>query len=221
MNELPEFIYLFYITGPLENKDFYDWLYHDKISISPDGTICSEKLDDTDDEQEIFFYGYTTSKKIAKDFIRERNPKKIRGIKKSMNEYFSDPSEFEKFEREFRICKIIRKDLITRNYSNPKDFSNIQLCVTEFESEFISTSFEGLDDRWHNAYLEIPNVDIIFGCLTKKLKNHLVNIGFIDFIKYIKILYSSTEGDVPGAYMDEFQIFFDYFKELFIGGETE
>ena len=69
MNELPEFIYLFYITGPLENKDFYDWLYHDKISISPDGTICSEKLDDTDDEQEITTRSDDEIRQIRNDLL--------------------------------------------------------------------------------------------------------------------------------------------------------
>ena len=65
------------------------------------------------------------------------------------------------------------------------------------------------------------HIDMIFGCLTNKAKRNLLNAGIIDFIKYIKILYTTTSEDIPGSYMDEFKIFFDYFKELFIGGEAE
>lgn len=222
MNNLPEYIYLFYIVGVIENEEFYDWLYHDKISTSPDGEICTDIVGD-DPEEDIFFYAYTTSKKIAKDFISERNPKKIRGIRKSIVEYFSDYSEFEKFERDFRICKLLRDTLTTRSYSKNKDnpVTEISLCITQFEKEFINTSFEGIDDRWYCAYMEIQKADIIFGCMTKKCKNNLLNIGFIDFIKNIKLIYSTTSEDVPGMYLDEFKIFFDYFKELFIGGENE
>ena len=222
MSKLPKYIYLFYIVGEVDNKEFYDWLYHDKISISPDGEIAQDVISDDPDE-DIFFYAYTTSKKLANEFTEERNPRKIRGIRKSVDEYFTDYSEFEKFEREFRICKLLRDTLTTRSYSKKKDspVTDISLCITEFEKEFISTSFEGLDDRQYNAFTEMNHIDMIFGCLTNKAKRNLLNAGIIDFIKYIKILYTTTSEDIPGSYMDEFKIFFDYFKELFIGGEAE
>lgn len=216
MNDLPKYIYLFYIVGGLKNADFYEWLCEDNISISPDEKILSDIINS--DVENIFFYAYTTSKKIANDFISERNPKKIQGIKKSIDLYFSDYSEFEKFERNFFNCKIVRDTFITRNYSKRKDnpVIEIPMCITKFEKNFIDISFEEMDDRYYNAFLEISNIDIIFGCLTNKIKNNLLNIGFIDFIKYIKLLYTTVTDDLPSIYLDDFKIFLDYFEELFI-----
>lgn len=219
--KLPEYIYLFYIVGGMENTELYDWLSQYKESSSENGKICIDI--DSNIEENIFFYGYTTSKKLAKSFISERNQSKITCIRKSSYGSFSDYSEFEKFEKEFRICKILTHTMVTRKHSkNDGDhIASVTLTITEFEREFMDISFEGIDDRWYDAYNEIQKADIIFGCMTKKCKDHLSNIGFLSFIKYLKALYSTTHGDVPVVYLDEFKIFFDYFKELFIGGESK
>lgn len=219
MNEFPKSIFLFYIVGKIENQDFLEWLSYDQISTAPLELIPENCETDVD----IYFYGFTTSKKISKEFMKLRNKDKIISFEKSATEYFTDEEEFKTFQRQFRTCEIVKVSLGTKVIKNKKiDCLNIDMYLTQFEKEFICTSFEGLDDRTYNAFEEIQNVNVIFGCLSSKIKNALCNIGFIDFIYYLKNSYGEESNDsIPIVEMDELSVLIDYFGELFEGGMSK
>lgn len=220
MSKTPKYIYLFYIIGGVTNIDLLEWLNYDKLQ-SDSVTILKDTEEEDAENEGIYLYAFTTSKRMAKEFQRTRNSKKFIMIMKNFDECFGTEEEFEKFQRKYRHNVIKEEKLSTRNYS-PKincGSVDISLCVTQFESEYINTSFEGLDDRYYVAFEQLSNTDIVFGCLTEKVKKNLQQIGFVRFIRFLQTLYGSTNEEVDTACLDEVQILFNYFGELFIEGE--
>lgn len=207
-------IFLVYIVGEIENDEFKDWLDSDKESTSP-----LELLPDQYSEMNIWFYGFTTSKKLIKKFMEIRNKDKMIVFRKSMKEYFPTEEEFEKFRRQFRTCEIIDATVTTRSFEEGKvkDIT-VPIVLTRFEYEFIEISFEGFDDAAYRAYEQLDEMQIIFKCLDKKQKRALYDAGIPAFVLYLKEIYGSTEVATQIAALDELYALLDYFYDLFKGG---
>lgn len=207
-------IFLVYIVGEIENSELKDWLDSDKESTSP-----LELLPDQYAEMDIWFYGFTRSKKLIKRFMEIRNKNKMVVFRKSMKDYFSSEDEFEKFRSQFRTCEIIDTTVTTRSLEKGKaNDIVIPIVLTRFEYEFIEISFEGFDDAAYEAYDQLDKMEIIFECLNEKTKRTLYDAGISKFVLYLKEIYGSSVVADQIVALDELHVLLNYFYDLFEGG---
>lgn len=213
-------IYLVYIIGDISNDELKEWLDSDK-ETDTDFDILPENYMD----ENIWFYGFTTSKKQIKNFMCIRNEKKFLVLERYCGYLFKDDTSFAKFKRRFRKCEMVNCQIFTRGNDDGKTTANTyDLTLTEFEQEFINISFEAFDDRSYELSEELSKIDLIFGCMTSKMKMYMKEVGFVDFIIYLKMLYQDTDSvatEFPTTAIDELVILINYFGELFKGGIKE
>lgn len=215
MNKEPKYVYLFYVIGKFCSDELKEWLEYDK-SFNEEGVISGSESPAGED---IYFYAFTTSKRMAKSFMGTRNMSRFHMEKRLYREWFETDQEYDEFRKRFHNCEMVEKMLFTRNYSDKIESPcvKVELCITQFEFEYLNNRYEEIDDEMYEAYEKLEIVNIIFDCLGEKMKDALADIGFISFVKYLEAVYNRTsETDVPEVNLDEVQLILDYFGELFV-----
>lgn len=215
VDDLPEKLYVFYLLrDQIKNSDLIEWLDFDSDVV----------FKDNHDNDKVYFYGWTTSKKLAKKFMRFRDRMKIFMLVRDVEMYFDNLEEFGEFEKENRYGKILNTRLYTKNFAGIYSEGpgiEIKIPLTCLEINYIDMLLEVENDHLYELSDDFDspcNIMNLLRMMNKDIENAFKCLGIYELIDFI--IYTNTDDTtnlkrpVPIS-VDEVHGLFSYFGELF------
>lgn len=201
-------VYLVYILGPFEDDSFEEDI--------KDMNEASEE-----DDQMIYLFGYSTSKKMINQFMKFRKDARfyITSIKLSKEEF----DKFEGYHRSHIIkdCTIEAPSSMIKYHIPESSYGvcTFEIPLTSMEETQVLCAFEWLDDYLMNTLTESMTkvLSIFFKCANTNTKLALYKSGILGLILYLTWLYTGNVPDKDDSYtmINEVGLLLSYSGETF------
>lgn len=204
-------VYLVYIVGPFEDESF-----HEDVASSNE---CNETYDY--DDPTFFLYGYTTDKRLLKEFLKYRKTSRfyIKTVEMTKTQF----DTFEGYHRDHTIHETYIEAPISFIKYPPNDVKDgvclIDIPLTAMEDTEVSTSCEWFDEILMSKLPEemLKTISIFFKCTTDEVKAAMYRSGVYGIIQYMTFLYKGTTfaEDTMQPMLNEPLILLEYSGETF------
>jgi hypothetical protein len=208
-------LYLVYVLGPFENYALLeDIAFHEDMNV-----------DNMTDEEKRgpFFYGYTFEKKMLKKFLYYRDKSRFYIKKIDVSDWGKE--DVNDFERSNLMKEILMDELTSPAYkfkgaepSNEYGDFIIHLPIVRAERQIIENTLEWYDDFMVSKFDKemVKDMSVLVKCVTKEVLIWMKNSGILDLLGFIQlILFGETSFEEPCMTVDEINIFFGVYGELF------